>query len=76
MGLELAGRAYFRKGNWKIVNVEGPYRESTLQLFDVASDPGETTNLADRFPEKFSELMAGWRQFLKTNDIRIAPEKP
>ncbi len=76
MGLELAGRAYFRKGNWKIVNVEGPYRESTFQLYDVASDPGETTNLVERFPEKFSELLAGWRQFLKTNDIRIAPEKP
>lgn len=76
MGLELAGRAYFRRGNWKIVNVEGPYRESTFQLFDVASDPGETTNLAERFPEKFRELMDGWRQFVKANDIRIAPEKP
>jgi arylsulfatase A-like enzyme len=76
VGLELAGRAYFRKGNWKIVNVEGPHRESTFQLFDVASDAGETTNLAERFPEKFRELMDGWRQFLKANDIRIAPENP
>jgi len=75
-GLEQAGRAYFRKGNWKIVNLEGPHREATFQLFDVAVDPGETNNLAERLPEKFSEMMEGWRQFRRSNDIRIAPERP
>lgn len=76
MGLEQAGRAYFRKGNWKIVNVEGPHRESTFQLFDVASDPGETTNLAAMNPAKLKELLRGWKQYQEKNDIRIAPERP
>lgn len=70
-GLELSGRAYYRKGKWKIVNVERPYRKENFLLFDVAMDPGETTNLASRFPGKYEELWAAWKMFCERNGIRL-----
>lgn len=75
IGMEQAGRAYFRKGKWKIVNTEGPHRENTFQLFNVEQDPAETTNLAIRFPEKFNEMISGWRAYREKNGILIEPEE-
>lgn len=70
-GLELSGRAYYRKGKWKIVNVERPYRKANFQLFDVTADPGETTNLASKFPDKYEELWSAWKMFCEKNGIHL-----
>jgi arylsulfatase len=55
------GRAFIRQGRWKLVNLEPPFFESELELFDVEADPGETTNLADVEPAKLAEMLALWR---------------
>ncbi len=56
------GRAYLRQGNWKIANLEGPFSEADFELFNLAEDPGETTNLAESHPEKYKEMIGLWRQ--------------
>jgi len=55
------GRAFLRKGRWKIVNMDGPFDEAAFELFDVIADPGETRNLAEEEPEIFAELIGLWR---------------
>jgi len=55
-----AGRAYLRQGNWKISNLEPPFNEADFELFDLATDPGESNNLADDEPEKLAELIDLW----------------
>jgi len=55
-----AGRAYLRQGNWKISNLEPPFNEADFELFDLATDPGESYNLADDEPEKLAELIDLW----------------
>ena len=55
------GRAFVRQGRWKLVVLEPPFDESTFELFDLAADPGETTNLAEAEPEKLAEMLALWR---------------
>ncbi len=47
-------RAALRKGDWKLVwKVTLPSR---VELFNLANDPSEKTNLADKYPQKVEEL--------------------
>jgi len=55
------GRAFVREGDWKLVNLEPPFDESAFELFNLAEDPGETTNLRDREPERFTAMLELWR---------------
>lgn len=55
------GRAFVRKGNWKLVNLDSPFDESSFELFNLEADPGETNNLSEEEPEKYAEMLALWR---------------
>lgn len=56
------GRALLRKGKWKLTNLDKPFDESNLELFDLQADPGETNNLAAAEPEKYQEMLDLWRE--------------
>ena len=49
------------QGPWKIVTLDSPFDEADFELFNVVTDPGETTNLATAHPEKYAELISLWR---------------
>ena len=51
------GKKALRKEQWKAV-VNDLYKDqnSLIELYDLKSDPGETSNLADQYPEIVSEL--------------------
>jgi arylsulfatase A len=62
---EKGGRKALRKGDWKLVNYDvfDPAK-TTVELYNIASDPGEQNNVATQHPEvvkELSELMAGAR---------------
>src|SRR5262249_44697151 len=47
-------RGGVRQGDWKLIwRTPLP---SALELYDIAQDPSETTNLADKNPQKVAEL--------------------
>ena len=54
---ELNGRQAVRKGNWKAVryNVKTD-SGSTVELYDLDKDAGETTNLAAKYPDVAKEM--------------------
>ena len=56
-----AGRAFVRRGRWKISNLEPPIDESAFELFDIEADPGETTNLVSTHPDIHREMLELWR---------------
>ncbi len=56
-----SGKAFLRQGQWKIVTLDPPFDESKFQLFDLEADPGETVNLAFRYPERMDAMLALWR---------------
>ena len=60
--LEHNGRAMLRRGDWKLVSVDPPFDESQFGLYDIATDPAETTDLSSEFPEKKAELLELWRE--------------
>ena len=54
------GRAFVRRDDWKLVNLNAPFDESTFELYNLADDPGETTNLRDTEPERFAAMVRLW----------------
>ncbi|VGO13650.1 Arylsulfatase [Pontiella desulfatans] len=54
--------AVIRKGKWKLRHfwdgTDNPVQPWANELYDLDADIGETTNLADQYPEKVSELEA------------------
>jgi arylsulfatase A-like enzyme len=49
-----------RDGDDKVIEF---YETGRLELYDLKADPGESTNLIDRFPEKAAQLAARLRDF-------------
>ncbi len=54
---ERGGRRALRKGDWKLVNyhVLDP-KKTTVELYNIATDPGEQNNVAESNPEIVKEL--------------------
>lgn len=71
MGLEHRGHVFFRKGDWKIVQLGGDNVEKKMMLFNLAKDLGETTDLSKVHPEKFEEMLKEWRDYMKENEIIV-----
>ncbi|MCK2148087.1 arylsulfatase [Marinobacter alexandrii] len=69
VGWELLGRAAVRKGDWKIRLLEEPYGPGEWQLFNLAEDPTETTDLAAKRPEKLKEMLVEWDEYIHRNGV-------
>ena len=75
-----------RKGDWKLVKAPGAgatFSEKAVvtttqgaQLYNLAQDIGEKTNLADKEPAKVKELGAAWDEWNKGNiPAKWSPER-
>ncbi len=62
-----------RDGNWKLVRWE---ENGRLELFDLEKDPRESTNLADKNPEKMAELASKLLMWLASVGSRPARNNP
>ena len=79
IALELHGQRYLLRGNWKIlweqrpINIhwddDYPERWNAWQLFNLANDPTEQTNLAAAEPELTAELAALWEQWADEHNV-------
>ena len=63
-GWELFGRRAIRQGNWKALLLPAPYGPGRWQLYDLSTDRGEVTDLAEARPEKLAELLALWDRYV------------
>ncbi len=58
----VGNRAALRQGNWKLVRSPARVEAGTWELYDLASDPGESNDLATARPELVSRLVAAWER--------------
>ena len=63
---ERGGNRAVRKGKWKIVSTY-PARE--WELYDIETDRGETTDIAQQHPDIVKELEADYAAWAKANDV-------
>jgi len=54
-------QAYVRQGKWKLTTIGTPFSEDRFQLFDLSTDPAETTDLSESNPDKRASLIEIWR---------------
>jgi arylsulfatase A-like enzyme len=75
MGWEAYGMDAWRQGGWKILRLPPPYGNGDWQLYDLARDPGETTDLAEDNLDLVRELAGRWEHYARTNEV-VRPDKP
>jgi arylsulfatase len=76
LGWELFGNRAIRQGNWKILWLCTPFGPSQWQLYDLAADPGETNDLAERKPKLRDQLVKRWAQYVQTNNVILPNTSP
>jgi arylsulfatase A-like enzyme len=71
-GWELFGRRAIRQGDWKAVYIPVPtWSTASWQLYDLASDPGEITDLAAQYPDVLRMLLDLWKRY--TDETGVLP---
>jgi arylsulfatase A-like enzyme len=68
-GWELFGQKALRKGDWKALFIPAPNGPNKWQLYNLATDAGETDDLAEQYPEKLHELLEHWKVYVKENGV-------
>ncbi|HLZ29257.1 MAG TPA: arylsulfatase [Chloroflexota bacterium] len=74
---ETRGNRGFYRDGWKLLTLHGPgtpYADQEWQLFDVRTDPTETTNVAAEFPHRVRELAAAWEAAAWANTVFPLPD--
>jgi arylsulfatase len=70
VGWEMYGRAALRKGNWKILWMPlDAHGKAKWELFDLSTDPGETNDLAEVYPERLQALLVDWEVYVKETGV-------
>lgn len=73
IGWELFGLRALRKGDWKLLSMCEPFGSGDWQLYDLASDPGETRDLAAEQPQITAQLIGHWAEYAQSNNV-IPPD--
>lgn len=66
VGLEVANSSAYYLGDFKIVKNNIPLGDNKWYMYNLKTDPGETKDLAQAFPEKFKELMKAYNKYAKS----------
>lgn len=62
---ELGGRQAVRQGDWKLIRLNASKGEaSKYELYNLAADPSEKTDLLTKYPRKVKELKNGWKRLM------------
>jgi arylsulfatase len=67
---ELFGNAYVVAGDYKAIRVRpGMYGDGDWHLYDIRSDPGETTPVEAEQPERLAQMIAFYEAFAEEKGI-------
>lgn len=74
IGYELGGNSALFKGDYKIVINRSQPNETGWHLYNIKTDPGETTDLAKQQPALLQEMLADYATYEQANNVLPMPE--
>jgi arylsulfatase len=75
IAFEVYGRRGVQQGNFKALLQEPPYGTGEWQLYNLARDQGEQSDLAIRHPDRLGRLIDAWQSYADKVGV-ILPESP
>ena len=73
---EVFGNRALRQGDWKIRWQWKPFGTENWELFNLADDPAERINLATGQPDRLSELLGLWDDYVHANNVILPTRSP
>jgi arylsulfatase A-like enzyme len=73
IGYELGGNAALFQGDFKLVLNIPPVGDNQWHLYNIVTDPGETTDLAERMPERFQAMRQHYADYAAANGVLPLP---
>ena len=73
VGMEVAGNAALFRGNWKLTRNHLPWGTGEWQLFDLATDPGETNDRFDKEPDIAAKLISEYEDYAAKVGVASLP---
>lgn len=70
------GGSYVKQGDWKLAWWKNDRAYGDLQLFNMAQDPAETTDLSAQYPERVEALWQAWLEYAQRSNIDVAGAAP
>jgi arylsulfatase len=74
-GIEHGGYAMIRKGGWKLLNIERPFKTDNFKLYYLPDDLAEQQDRKTDAPDKFKEMLEEWEKFSGKVKVRIPTPK-
>ena len=74
VGMEAAGNVALFRGSYKLVRNMPPYGDGEFYLYDIAADPGETSDLRAAQPERFAAMMKEYEDYASSVGVLEVPE--
>lgn len=68
-GWEMFSHRALNSGDWKITWIWTPAGDGAWQLYDLSSDPAETIDLADRYPERLQTMIELWERYAEETNV-------
>ena len=64
-----------RKGDFKLLWLVEPFGPGGWQLYNLAKDPGETTDLSGSMPELRGEMVEIWNRYSQETGVILPSNK-
>ncbi len=74
VGYEFSGNSALFRSDYKLKRNMPPLGNNRWQLFNIRRDPGETTDLREREPERFQSMLADYEAYVQRAGVLPMPE--
>lgn len=73
VGIEVSGNSALFRGDFKLVRNTPPYGDNRWRLYNIATDPGETHDLAREQAQLFASMQADYAAYAHANGVADMP---